>query len=131
MRRRDPPLPSPSRGRLRRVARGEAEGRGRGGGGGEGAEGGKRGADAEKATDLHGDDAGGKTGRGQPSGHPKRLPSRLLNESVPLRPPVLLAGRVADAVDTRAYPAQTERNSTRVPRGRIATNMLQIRDGGS
>ena len=38
----------------RRVARGEAEGRRRGGGGGEGAEGGKRGADAEEAVTLKG-----------------------------------------------------------------------------
>ena len=43
-----------SAGLARRVARGEAEGRRRGGGGGEGAEGGKRGADAEEAVTLKG-----------------------------------------------------------------------------
>ena len=52
-------------------------------------------------------------------GAPKAFALATPNESVPLRPPVLLAGRVADAVDTRAYPAQTGRISTRVPRGEL------------
>lgn len=63
------PPPAPVT-RLRRVARGEAQGRRRGGVGGEGAEGGKRGADAEETADLGGGDAvgGGNGGIGNEGG---------------------------------------------------------------
>lgn len=105
------------------MARGEARS------GSEETEEGKREADAKEAAELRGGVVGGDRDRGRLGARQKHLPSRLLNKSGPLRPPVLLAGRLVDAVDTRAYPAQTGRDSTKVPRGRIATNMLQIRDG--
>jgi hypothetical protein len=45
-----------------------------------------RGADAEESAELRGGVASGDRDRRRLGARPKRLPSRLLNESVPLRP---------------------------------------------